>query len=116
MYMAYDRLYELAKENFDPYVGQTFQLVPEPDHMVPLELVEVTALPARPIPSHLQGKGLSLKWREFPFLMVFRGPRVPPLPQRMYTLVHDQMATIEGLFFVPIGEDEKGRYYQVILN
>ena len=114
--MAYDRLYELTKEDFDPYVGQAFQLVPGPDQMVPLELVEVTALPARPIPSYQQGKGPSMKWREFPFSMVFRGPRVPPLPQRMYTLVHDQMGTINGLFLVPIGEDEQGRYYEVILN
>jgi hypothetical protein len=46
---------------------------------------------------------------------VFRGPKKPELPQKIYKLEHDKLGTFE-LFLVPIGLDKEGMRYQAIFT
>ena len=50
-----------------------------------------------------------------PFLLIFRGPPQPILPQRIYELEHPRLGTL-GLFIVPIGADAGGVQYQAIFS
>jgi hypothetical protein len=69
-----------------------------------LTLVEVTVL-----------GGDATSARRQPFSLVFRGPRVPLLPQRIYRLEHDRMGALE-LFIVPLGPDGDGLRYEAIFT
>ena len=106
---------KLTKETFSEYLGETFQLQIEPAIVIPVELMEVTPLPARSgsVPWE---KESDQKLRRTPFSVVFRGPLDPALIQRMYDIQHHEMGTIKGMFLVPIGIDENGRYYESIFN
>ncbi len=48
-----------------------------------------------------------------PFSLVFRGPREPLLPQRIYRLEHPQIGAFDA-FLVPIGPDAEGQRYELI--
>ena len=49
------------------------------------------------------------------FSLVFSGPRVDPLSQRIFRLDHDEIGSLE-LFLVPIAEDAAGVRYQAVFN
>jgi len=49
------------------------------------------------------------------FSFVFRSPRDPLLPQRIYALEHSGLGKLE-ILLVPIGHDEHGQRYQAILS
>ena len=55
--------------------------------------------------------------RAEPFSAYFLGPRSPALPQRIYTVDHDQLGTLD-LFLVPLGPDPKtgGMLYEAVFN
>jgi hypothetical protein len=50
-----------------------------------------------------------------PFSAVFRGPREPILPQRIYALGNATLGEIQ-LFLVPIGPDDEGIRYEAVFN
>jgi hypothetical protein len=95
---------KLTKDSFADYIGTSFQLKLASSEVITLELTEVTALRSRR-PGQRQ-----------PFSIVFCGPHTPALGQAMYILSHQQMGLIEDLFLVPIGLDERGRYYEAVFN
>ena len=53
--------------------------------------------------------------RRQPFSLIFRGPRAPVLPQRIYRLEHEAMGPLE-IFIVPIGPDAEGMRYQAVFT
>jgi len=105
-----------TKEMFSEHIGETFRITLESADAINLELIEVSALPERTFQPKKWGRASEIKIRPDPFSMVFRGPKDFFLEQRMYTLEHEVMGTLEGLFLVPIDEDERGFYYEVIFN
>ena len=88
---------------FRPRVGERFRLDAEPAFDV--ELVEVETVGERPFES--SGR--------VPFSLVFRGPREPVLPQRIYRFENEALGDFE-LFIVPIGPDESGMRYQAVFS
>jgi hypothetical protein len=83
---------------FSPYLGQTFRLTLDDARRLDLELLEATG--------ESEGR---------PFSIVFRGPKNPRLPQRIYRFEHDRLGAFD-LFIVPIGIDEHGLRYEAVFN
>jgi hypothetical protein len=49
------------------------------------------------------------------FSLFFSGPKEPVLPQKIYTLKHEVLGTLD-LFLVPVGIDQRGAQYQAVFN
>ncbi|MFN0314573.1 MAG: DUF6916 family protein [Burkholderiales bacterium] len=95
---------QLTLELFAPLLHQHFQL--EIDGLaVQLELLEAAPL------KHASPTNLGRQ----PFLLLFRGPGQPLLPQNTYSLVHDATGTQE-IFMVPVAPDGIGPRYEAIFN
>jgi hypothetical protein len=47
---------------------------------------------------------------------VLRAPLEQPLPQQMYRVEHATIGVIEGLFLVPVGITQEGRFYEAIFS
>ena len=94
---------------FADHVNTPFVLNLE-EERVDLTLVE--AEPRKPTP---KGFGVPDTIRDDPFALLFRGPGDKPLPQRLYPLHHETLGEL-NIFLVPIGIDEKGRYYEAFFN
>ena len=97
-------LENLTHENFRKWLNQKFQI----EHgggALEVELIECRTL-ASPRKKDLQ--------RE-PFALIFRGPRQPVLPQRIYKLEGGPMETLE-IFMVPVGPDETGMRYEAVFS
>jgi hypothetical protein len=99
---------KLTKDDFAGQIGEPFNVHYGSEVPLAAELVEVTGYAAGP-----RATGATI--RREPFSLVFRGPRAPVLPQRIYTLEHDAFGRLE-LFIVPIGPDATGMRYQVVFN
>ncbi len=91
-----------TRESFVRHLDSSFSLVAEDVESVEFVLVEA----ADKTPAGVEGEQFSL---------IFRGPREPALPQRIYALEHPEMGRIE-LFLVPVGEEESGRLYEAYFN
>jgi hypothetical protein len=102
-------LESLTHESFAPHVGTEFALRLGPAATVPLTLVE-----ARPVGSAPPPRPDGTPQRQ-PFALLFRGPRQPVLPQRIYRLEHGAMGALE-LFVVPVGPDAAGLGYEAIFT
>jgi hypothetical protein len=50
-----------------------------------------------------------------PFSLLFRGRADLVLPQRIYSLEHRQLGTLE-IFLVPVGRDSSGVQYEAVFN
>src|SRR5262249_17495569 len=74
-----------TSETFAPHLGTTFRIAPSEGPGLDVELITVT----------LQERLSPAQGRRAPFLLLFRGPRTPVLPQRIYTLNHAQLGTFE---------------------
>jgi hypothetical protein len=48
-----------------------------------------------------------------PFALLFRGPKAPVLPQRIYQFDFEDLGPVE-MFIVPIGPDDSGMRYEAI--
>ena len=96
-------LESLTHESFRPHLGSAFRAEYAPATSAMLTLVEVTVL------------GGAATARRQPFSLLFRGPRAPVLPQRIYRLEHERMGALE-LFIVPLGPDGDGLRYEAIFT
>jgi len=94
---------KLTREDFAPRAGERFRVE---EAGVDLVLAETVGLSAR--------EGNQGPWRE-PFTLLFRGPKSPVLPQRIYSLEHEALGRLE-IFLVPIGPDEDGMRYEAVFN
>lgn len=93
---------KLSYQTFAPHLKTPF-IVRDGDAFVRLELIEATEVRDNP--------------RMEQFSIIFRGPQVPQLTQRIHLLEHDQLGKIE-MFLVPIGSmfDAEGLCYQSVFN
>ena len=92
---------ELGPADFQPRVGERFTVV-QNEGDFGLELVNVQALPPH-------------SRRAEPFKLVFRGPRQPVLPQRIYTLAHGETGPLV-IFLVPVQGGPGGIDYEAVFN
>ena len=74
------------------------------------ELVEVSEYKGR-----AEDLGPTDRKRRRPFSILFKIENDPPLPQDIYKVEHNEMATME-LFLVPIGRDGDGFLYEAVFN
>jgi hypothetical protein len=92
----------LGLADFAACVGERFGVQVD-GRSLELALLEAEALaPAAPRPGGRR-----------PFSLVFRGPRAPVLPQRVYRLESARLGALE-IFLVPIGPDDAGLRYEAI--
>jgi hypothetical protein len=96
----------LTHESFQPHVGTDFAVRPGPDAALRLTLIEAAATGPAPAGDAA---------RRRPFSLLFRGPRAPVLPQRIYRLEHAALDPLE-IFIVPIGPDAEGMRYQAVFT
>jgi hypothetical protein len=75
--------------------------------VIELELVEVTA-PRQGADPRADPSGR-------PFSLLFRGRADLVLPQRIYSLAHPQLGTLE-IFLVPVERDSSGVQYEAVFN
>ena len=92
---------ELGPGDFQPLVGQRFTVV-QNEGDLGLELVNV-----RTLPSHSR--------RQEPFVLLFRGPSQPVLPQRIYTVAHADTGPLV-IFLVPVQGGPGGIDYEAVFN
>ena len=95
----------LTIETFQPRIGETFRIRPQPGADVPAELIEARAL----------GGGRRAGGRA-PFSLSFRttgGAAV--MPQRIYEVAHEEVGPYD-IFLVPVGPDGKGMVYEAIFT
>ena len=95
----------LAAEDFEPYQGQTIELILDDGKQVDLELREVK----------LRGTFDPEFDTRQTFSVLFRGPMELALPQRIYRLNHEALGELQ-LFLVPIGPDKIGMCFKAIFN
>ena len=96
----------LTYQDFSPLLNQVFDLHASPELVMQVELISVTPLGAATPAGNQTRQAFSL---------VFRGPRQPVLPQRIYRLENTNLGEIE-IFLVPIGPDSGGLCYEAIFN
>ena len=99
---------KVTKASFSEHLGTTFRIRHDGGDPLEVTLVDVSGL----------GEGGGSRPdsdRREPFSMVFRGPKAPCLPQKIYKMEHDALGSF-GVFIVPVGCDAKGTQYEVIFN
>jgi hypothetical protein len=94
---------------FTPHLGTTFRIHLAEVQGLGVELITVTPQESQPLASP------AAHGRRVPFSLLFRGPRTPILPQRIYSLAHAQLGTFD-LFLVPIGPDAHGMRYEAVFG
>lgn len=101
-----DTVRELTEERFRELEGKVFRLELEGAGAFELEVDEV---------SEMGNERSHPPDERSPFSVVFRGPREPLLPQRIYALDNDEVGRLE-LFLVPVNRTEKGAYYEAVFT
>ena len=95
----------LTEKEFSQHVNTKFRANLDADNGVDLELVEVKGYMSR----HNEQTGMER------FSVYFQGPGEPYLPQKSYTVQHDQMGEFE-IFIVPIAKTDAGFRYESVFN
>lgn len=104
----FEILRTLTHEQALEYVGQKFRLMQNGEPAVDFDLTAVERL--------LPNRPRSKRMKRDPFSLYFSGPAEPLLPQGMYDLESDAV-TLHGLFLVPVGRGEDGRYeYEAVFT
>ncbi len=89
-------------EVFSPHVGEPFRVTYHVNEAIAFELVSATPH------DHRTNALLS----RTPFSLIFRGPKSPVLPQKIYRFEHEELGVFE-IFAVPVGPDQLGMQYDV---
>ena len=100
---------ELTYSIFEDKVDNTFT-VNLGESTLDLQLVEATQI--KPVPT---GPGVPEGLRDNPFTLLFRGPETEFLPQRLYDFNHETLGEFT-MFITATGKDEKGIYYEAVVN
>ena len=90
-------------DDFASLRGERFALSMDRGEALSAELVEARALAQPPFDGRQ------------PFSLIFAGPPVPLLPQRIYRLAHEQLPPLD-IFLVPIAADAAGVRYQAVFS
>ena len=94
---------ELTEKEFSKHVNTKFRIVNE--QPIELELTEVKGYLSKPD----EQTGMER------FSAFFRGPAKSYLPQKTYSVEHEQMGAFE-LFLVPVSHDDNGYRYEAVFN
>jgi hypothetical protein len=96
----------LAKDDFDPHVGDAFELELGGDRILTLELLS----------SDLLLSGTVEHATRAPFSLTFRSPgERRHAQQQVYTVRHAELGAM-AIFLVPIGPDEGGMRYEAVFT
>lgn len=96
----------LAKDDFDPHVGDRFDLELDGGETLALELVSTHALSSDTVESAQRA----------PFSLIFRSNGDNRhAPQQIHTVRHAELGTLE-IFLVPIGPDPGGMRYEAVFS
>lgn len=99
----------LTHEDFSPHLNTVFRVSTPGLDPQDLELVEVSVSQG-PLPEYL-------KAARVPFLLIFRGPPAPMLPEQIHQFRHPAMGDQE-IYIIPLGP--LGRtdafFYQAVFN
>lgn len=96
----------LTKDDFDPHVGEEFELDLGAGQALPLELASTHPLSSDTVESATRA----------PFSLIFRSPgERRHAPQQIYTLRHPELGELE-IFLVPLGPDERGMRYEAVFT
>ena len=98
----------VAHADFAGHLSDVFQLSVAPDRSLDMELIACTRFGGR------TGSVPSSDWRE-PFSLLFRLADHTRLPQRIYSVSHPRMGSMQ-LFLVPIGPDERGMRLEAVFG
>lgn len=90
-----------SKSEFAAHVDSHFQLRDDAGAQLDLQLVEVW-------------EGGSSGGQE-QFSLLFNGPSKPLMPQRIYSLIHSELGTID-LFLVPTARSEVSASYEAVVT
>ena len=94
-----------TRDAFAQCLGQPFRVHVGSTDSVEMVLAEVTAPRRHPgVPAG-----------DRPFSLIFRGPRAPVLPQKIYPMENDRLGRHE-IFIVPVGPDADGMRYEAVFN
>jgi hypothetical protein len=93
-------LEDFTAATFAPHVGETFRVHVDDASSVDIELVRIRE-PEQTAPGRA------------PFTLLFRGPREPVLPQRIYRFERDGFEPFE-IFIVPMGPNQSGMQYEAV--
>jgi hypothetical protein len=97
---------QLTSHDFLPHLQEKFYICLPSLEKLEIELIEVSEWGANEVAKSQQRR---------PFSLIFRGAREPVLPQKIYTIAHATLGTLE-IFLVPIGPDLVGMCYQAIFT
>lgn len=100
---------EFKLSTFSDYINDSFE-INTGESTVTFELIEADLITPTP-----KGPGVPEVIRDDPFSLLFRGPVDQPVSQRLYSFKHEKLGEFE-MFAVPVGIDEKGRYYESLFN
>ena len=81
----------------------------------PVRLDDGTSIETRLAEARTWGEELVRGRGRVPFTLVFRGPRQPVLPQRIYRMEHEGIGEFD-LFLVPVGQDAEGVQYEAVFT
>lgn len=102
--MSDDALTSFTRESFAGHIGATFHVHFDETSELELKLTEANSV------------GGESDHRD-PFSVIFVGPLEPVLPQAIYTLMHEDLGTLD-LFLVPVGPDraQTGIQYEAVFT
>lgn len=92
-------------DDFAALRGESFSLRVDdgPEAELQVALVEAQPLPMAPIGARQ------------PFSLIFAGPALPVLPQRIYKLAHARLPGLD-VFLVPVAADSRTVRYQAVFT
>ncbi|MEM7031694.1 MAG: hypothetical protein AAF629_19220 [Chloroflexota bacterium] len=103
---------KLTKVFFETYTEFTVNL--GENDTATLNVVEVKALNTYSRPGDWGESDIEPERESF--TVVLRGSHEQQLEQRMYTIKNKDANLLEDIFLVPISQDSKGVYYELIFN
>lgn len=107
-------LEKLTQQTFETLDHDGFTLLLPDETILALHLVEVKEIPASAASANWGIEKDDLRHKSFS--VVWRAAHQPALGQGGYQINHAEIGTLEGLFLVPVAEDQNGRYYEAIFN
>jgi len=103
----------LTAASFAPHKGTEFRIHVNDSIILLAELVDVSVR-GQPVPRAVWDTNPEPQRERFS--IVLRGPLDQPLAQQMYDVEHATIGLIEGLFLVPVGINQDGRYYEAVFS
>ena len=98
----------LTYSDFEPLIGQTFQIHYGSGERLPVTLAEVE-IGKNPSSTGENGEPY------YPFSLVFQSSITEYLPQFTYRVEHEQLGT-HDVFIVPLGPTVQGMRYQAVFS